>query len=112
MATNPQGAVLSTALTEYAFSIVPDFNAIMAEADFVAPRVVTGAKKGDFSIFDTKQAFLNYAAARAIGCTYQAVDKWPDDLPPRIADRVQAALWRQQQAQTVQAVPTAQPAHS
>jgi hypothetical protein len=67
MATNPQGAVLSTALTEYAFSIVPDFNAIMAEADFVAPRVVTGAKKGDFSIFDTKQAFLNYDAQRAIG---------------------------------------------
>lgn len=65
--TNPQGAVLSTALTQYAFSILPDFNGIMAEADFVAPRVVTGAKKGDFSIFDTKQAFLNYDAQRAIG---------------------------------------------
>lgn len=38
------------------------------------------------------------AAARAIGCTYQAVDKWPDQLPPRIADRVQAALWRKAQA--------------
>jgi hypothetical protein len=37
------------------------------------------------------------AAARAIGCTYQAVDKWPEDLPPRIADRVQAALWRKHQ---------------
>lgn len=35
------------------------------------------------------------AAAEAIGVTYQAVDKWPDELPPRIADRVQAALWRQ-----------------
>lgn len=34
------------------------------------------------------------AAAEAIGVTYQAVDKWPDELPPRIADRVQAALWR------------------
>jgi len=67
MATNPQGAVLSTALTQYAFSVLPDFNAIMAEADFMAPRVVTGAKKGDFSIFDTKQAFLNYDAQRAIG---------------------------------------------
>ena len=33
-------------------------------------------------------------AAEAIGVTYQAVDKWPDELPPRIADRVQAALWR------------------
>jgi hypothetical protein len=67
MATNPQGAVLSTALTQYAFQIVPDFAGIMAEADFLAPRVVTGAKKGDFSIFDTKQAFLNYDATRAIG---------------------------------------------
>lgn len=34
------------------------------------------------------------AAAEAIGVSYQAVDKWPDELPPRIADRVQAALWR------------------
>ena len=34
------------------------------------------------------------AAADAVGVSYQAVDKWPDPLPPRIADRVQAALWR------------------
>lgn len=67
MATNPQGAVLSTALTQYAFSILPDYQGIMAEADFMAPRVVTGAKKGDFSIFDTKEAFLNYDAQRAVG---------------------------------------------
>jgi hypothetical protein len=67
MATNPQGAVLSTALTSYAFQIQADFAGIMAEADFMAPRVVTGAKKGDFSIFDTKQAFLNYDAQRAVG---------------------------------------------
>lgn len=33
-------------------------------------------------------------ASAAIGVTYQAVDKWPDELPPRVADRVQAALWR------------------
>ena len=67
MATNPQGAVLSTALTQYAFSISADYAGIMAEADFMAPRVVTGAKKGDFSVFDTKQAFLNYDAQRAVG---------------------------------------------
>lgn len=67
MATNPQGAVLSTALTNYAFSIMPDYQGIMAESDFMAPVVVTGAKKGDFSVFDTKQAFLNYDAQRAIG---------------------------------------------
>lgn len=34
------------------------------------------------------------AAAESIGVSYQAVDKWPDELPQRIADRVQAALWR------------------
>lgn len=34
------------------------------------------------------------AAADAIGISYQAVDKWPEDLPPRIADRVLAALAR------------------
>ena len=34
------------------------------------------------------------AAAAAVGVTYQAVDKWPEVLPQRIADRVQAALWR------------------
>jgi hypothetical protein len=37
------------------------------------------------------------AAAKAIGITYQAVDKWPDVLSARIADRVLAALARQQQ---------------
>ncbi|MDM0024105.1 hypothetical protein [Variovorax saccharolyticus] len=31
-------------------------------------------------------------AAEAIGVTYQAVDKWPDELPARIVDRVIAAL--------------------
>lgn len=34
------------------------------------------------------------AAAASIGVTYQAVDKWPDELPQRIVDRVQAAQWR------------------
>ena len=32
------------------------------------------------------------AAAKAIGISYQAVRKWPDELPPRIADRVYA-VW-------------------
>ncbi len=35
------------------------------------------------------------AAAEKIGATYQAVSKWPAVLPPRISDRVQAALYRQ-----------------
>lgn len=34
------------------------------------------------------------AAAKAIGITPQAVGQWPDELPPAIRDRVQAALWR------------------
>jgi hypothetical protein len=31
-------------------------------------------------------------AAKAIGITYNAVYQWPDELPPRIADRVYA-VW-------------------
>lgn len=34
------------------------------------------------------------AAAAAIGVTYQAVYRWPDELTSRIADRVHAALGR------------------
>lgn len=34
------------------------------------------------------------SAAKEIGVTYQAIDKWPDDLPPRLADRVLAAVAR------------------
>ena len=36
--------------------------------------------------------------ADAIGVSYQAVVKWPDPLPARVADRVQAALYRIAQA--------------
>jgi hypothetical protein len=35
------------------------------------------------------------AAAQRIGVTYQAIEKWPDPLPDRIADRVIAAIARQ-----------------
>lgn len=34
------------------------------------------------------------SAARAIGISYQAISKWPELLPPRIADRVIAAYVR------------------
>lgn len=34
------------------------------------------------------------AAAKAVGVKPQAVSGWPDPLPARIADRVQAALYR------------------
>lgn len=38
-------------------------------------------------------------AAQAIGCTGTAIRLWPAELPPRIRDRVQAALWRRLQAE-------------
>lgn len=34
------------------------------------------------------------SAAKEIGVSYQAIDKWPDELPPRLADRVLAAVAR------------------
>ena len=34
------------------------------------------------------------AAAKELGVSYQAVDKWPEELPARIADRVVAAIAR------------------
>jgi transposase len=34
------------------------------------------------------------AAAKEVGVSYQAVDKWPEVLPPRISDRVLAAVAR------------------
>jgi hypothetical protein len=67
MATNPQGAMLSQPLTDYALQILPDYKAVMAEAEFIAPRVVTGARKVEFAKFDTKQAFLAYDTQRAVG---------------------------------------------
>ena len=36
-------------------------------------------------------------AAKEVGVTPAAISLWPDVLPPRIADRVQAALWRKAQ---------------
>lgn len=38
------------------------------------------------------------AVAKAVGVTYQAVNQWPEVLPRRIVDRVEAALWRAHQA--------------
>lgn len=45
-------------------------------------------------------------AAQEVGISVQAVYRWPDVLPDRIADRVQAALWRREQRlQAAQAQP-------
>lgn len=43
------------------------------------------------------------ATAKAIGVSYQAVNQWPEVLPARIVDRVQAALYRKHLAAQVQA---------
>lgn len=40
------------------------------------------------------------SAAQSIGCTVQAVHKWPDVLSDRIADRVIAAQTRLQKPKT------------
>lgn len=44
-------------------------------------------------------------AAEAIGINSQAISQWPQELPARLTDRVQAALWRIQQGK---AQPTTQ----
>ncbi len=36
-------------------------------------------------------------AARLIWVTVAAISNWPEKLPPRIVDRVQAVLWRESQ---------------
>lgn len=41
------------------------------------------------------------AVAREIGITPQAVGQWPDELPPAIRDRVQAALWRRERSELI-----------
>ena len=49
------------------------------------------------------------AAAKALGVSYQAVDKWPDELPPRIAERVMGVYARDklpELAEASQARPT------
>jgi hypothetical protein len=44
------------------------------------------------------------SAAEALGVEYQAVAKWPDELSPRIADRVIAALARTHLGSELEAV--------
>lgn len=51
------------------------------------------------------------SAAKAIGISYQAVNKWPDELPPRIADRVYAVWGKKNMPELAQASnQSAQPA--
>ena len=45
-------------------------------------------------------------AAEAIGINSQAISQWPETLPARLADRVQAALYRKQLEAPPQAATT------
>lgn len=65
MATNPQGAQINVGLTNYAHQISPDYAQLLADADFLAPRVVAGGMVGNYPIFDTKMAFEKYITQRA-----------------------------------------------
>jgi hypothetical protein len=49
----------------------------------------------------------NTTAAAEVGVTPQAVSQWPDPLPPRIADRVLAALARKKNVVPVKTKPGA-----
>lgn len=51
------------------------------------------------------------SAADAIGVSYQAIVKWPAVLPPRIVDRVQAALYRKQLEETKPTTATQEVSH-
>lgn len=44
-------------------------------------------------------------AAAAIGISYHAVLKWPEKLPPRIEDRVYAALWKREHGEIRMTIP-------
>jgi predicted transcriptional regulator len=43
------------------------------------------------------------SAAEAIGITASAVSQWPDELPPKISDRVLAALYRRDHPEMIDA---------
>lgn len=65
MANNPQGGQINVGLTDYAHQIIPDYSKIIAEADFIAPRVVTGGSVGNYPIFESKANFEAHEASRA-----------------------------------------------
>lgn len=50
------------------------------------------------------------SAARACGISPSAVSQWPDELNRDQIDRVQAALWRKQEALRTKRTPRKQPA--
>ncbi len=54
-------------LTQYARGIYPDLKPVIELADKIAPRVLTGTAQGEYNVFNDRQAFVAYDAARALG---------------------------------------------
>lgn len=50
-------------------------------------------------------------AAEAIGINSQAISQWPTELPARLVDRVQAALYRKQQTEAATPAATQEVSH-
>lgn len=50
-------------------------------------------------------------AAEAIGINSQAISQWPAQLPARLVDRVQAALYRKQKAEASDQPSTQEASH-
>ena len=73
MATNPLGWQTDEQLTTYAQGILPDYAALHADADWLAPRVTTGSTQGQYAKFDDHQAFRTYNADRAVSGPRQRI---------------------------------------
>ena len=66
MATNPN-LTFRKDLTDFAFSIMPDYLKVLAEAKRIAPIVATGALAGRYASFNTQQGFVAPSSKRAVG---------------------------------------------
>jgi hypothetical protein len=66
MGTNPN-LTFRKDLTDFAFSIMPDYLKVLAEAKRIAPIVATGALAGRYASFNTQQGFVAPSSKRAVG---------------------------------------------
>lgn len=76
MANRPTNVTVRQDLTNYAFGIMQDAQAVLQIARLLAPVVPTGGTSGPYNKFDNTQAFKAYAAAvarRAVGGHAQEV---------------------------------------
>jgi len=66
MPTNPN-LTFRKDLTDFAFSIMPDYLKVLAEAKRIAPIVATGALAGRYASFNSQQGFVAPSTKRAAG---------------------------------------------